>query len=161
MSGAGVFDESGALIGVFGYTLYLSGDPYLELPRTGFEERLLTRHLTGETASWAQGLAELTATAGQALRRDNVGYAVPVRHRQICAALNAPDLKEGPEGAAEPAGDASVFGYPRLTCLSVDVRYVGDGLPDVSETLRGLTAFDLTSFFSPSPEELVTSEYAP
>jgi hypothetical protein len=38
MSGAGVFDASGALIGVFGYTLYLSGDPYLERPRTGFEQ---------------------------------------------------------------------------------------------------------------------------
>jgi hypothetical protein len=124
-------------------------------------ERLLTRHLTGETASWAQGLAELTETAGQTLRRDNVGYAVPVRHRRIRAALNAPALDEGPDGTVEPAGDASVFGYPRLTCLSVDVRYVGDGLPDVSETLRGLSPFDLTSFLSSSPEEIVTSEYAP
>lgn len=161
MSGAGVFDADGALIGVFGYTLYLSGDPHLERPQTGFEERFLTRHLTGETASWAQGLADLTATAGQAMRRDNAGFAVPVRHKLIRAALNAPELDRRPEGIAEPSGDATVFGYPRLTCLSVDVRYVGEGLPEVSETLRALPPFDLTPFFGPPPEEIIITEAAP
>lgn len=161
MSGAGVFDADGALIAVFGYTLYLSGDPHLDRPQTGFEERFLTRHLTGETASWAEGLAELTETAGQALRRDNVGYAVPVRHKQIRAALNAPDLDQEPDGSAEPTGDARVFGYPRLTCLSVDVHYVGDGLPEVTETLRALPPFDLTPFFGSPLEEIIVTEAAP
>lgn len=158
MSGAGVFDEDGALIGVFGYTLYLSGDPHLERPQTGYEERFLARHLDGEAVSWAQGLADLTASAGQVLRRDNVGYAVPVRHKQIRAALNATDLDQGPDASAEPTGDATVFGYPRLTCLSVDVHYVGEGLPEVSETLRALPPFDLTPFLEIPLEEIIVAE---
>lgn len=158
MSGAGVFDEDGTLIGVFGYTLYLTGDPHVGRPETGYEDRLLAGHLDGASASWAQGLAELTATAGQMLRRDNVGYAVPVRHGQVRAALNAPDLSLSRVSAAAPAGDATVFGYPRLTCLSVDVHFVGDGLPEVSDTLRGLAPYELTPLLGTPLEEITVAQ---
>jgi len=160
MSGAGVFDENGALIAVFGYTLFLSGDPYLERPQTGYEDRFLTRHMSGSADTWALGLADLTASAGQALRRDNVGYAVPVRHAEIRAALNAPLLPQDAP-AADLSGDATVFGYPRLTCLSVDVHYTGDGLPEVSETLRGLPPFSLTPLPDIQREEIIITEAAP
>ena len=161
MSGAGVFDQDGALIGVMGYTLFLSGDPFLDRPRTGYEDRFLTRHRSGEGASWAHGLAELTATAGKTLRRDNVGYAVPVRHKQIRDALNAPDLTQGPDVPSGTAGEATLFGYPRLTCLSVDVHYAGGGLPEVSDTLRALTPFDLTPLFGFPLEEIIIAEASP
>jgi len=161
MSGAGVFDEAGALIGVFGYTLYLNGDPFQDRPETGYEREFLTLHRDRERSPWAQGMAELIHRAGQTLRRDNVGYAVPVRHAEIRAALNAPPLSQEEVPAPDPSGDATLFGYPRLTCLSVDVHYTGEGLPEVSETLRGLTPFDLTPFLDVPIEEIIIAEAAP
>lgn len=161
MSGAGVFDPDGALIAVFGYTLYLNGDPHLERPETGYERAFLTRHRDRDGAPWAQGMAELIRDAGQTLRRDNVGYAVPVRHAEIRAALNAPPLAEGEAAAPVPAGDATVLGYPRLACLSVDVHYTGAGLPEVSETLRSLPPFHLTPLPDFPLEEIIIAEAAP
>ncbi len=161
MSGAGVFDADGALIAVFGYTLYLNGDPYLERPETGYERSFLTRNRDGDRSSWAQGMAELINRAGQTLRRDNVGYAVPVRHAEIRDALNAPRVSSDEVPVSDPAGDATVFGYPRLTCLSVDVHYTGDGLPEVSETLRALPPFDLTPLPDFPLEEIIIAEAAP
>jgi len=161
MSGAGVFDADGALIAVFGYTLYLNGDPYLGRPETGYERAFLTRHRDQGRAPWAQDMADLINRAGQTLRRDNVGYAVPVRHAEIRAALNAPPLAEGEAAAPDPAGDATVLGYPRLSCLSVDVHYTGAGLPEVSETLRALPPFHLTPLPDFPLEEIIIAEAAP
>lgn len=161
MSGAGVFDADGALIAVFGYTLYLNGDPYLDRPETGYERDFLTRHRDRDRAPWAQDMAELVLSAGQTLRRDNVGYAVPVRHAEIRAALNVPPLSEDRAAALDPAGDATVFGYPRLTCLSVDVHYTGDGLPEVAETVRALPPFTLTPLPEFPIEEILIAEAAP
>jgi hypothetical protein len=161
MSGAGVFDPDGALIAVFGYTLYLNGDPHLERPETGYERAFLTRHRDRDGAPWAQGMAELIRDAGQTLRRDNVGYAVPVRQAEIRAALNAPPPAEGEAAAPDPAGDATVLGYPRLACLSVDVHYTGAGLPEVSETLRALPPFHLTPLPDFPLEEIIIAEAAP
>ena len=159
MSGAGVFDADGALIAVFGYTLYLNGEPYLDRPETGYEREFLSIHRDRDRSPWAQGMAELISRAGQTLRRDNVGYALPVRHAEIRAALNAPPLAEA--AAPDPAGDATVLGYPRLTCLSVDVHYTGDGLPEVSETLRSLPPFDLTPLPDVPVEEIIIAEVTP
>jgi hypothetical protein len=153
MSGAGVFDADGALIAVFGYILFLNGDPYLERPETGYEREFLSLHRDRNSSPWAHDMAELIKNTGQTLRRDNVGYAVPVRHAEIRAALNAPPLPSDEAQAAEPSGDATVFGYPRLTCLSVDVHYTGDGLPEVSETLRGLPPFNLTPLLDVQNED--------
>lgn len=50
---------------------------------------------------------------------------------------------------------------PQLTCLSVDAHYVGNGLPEVSETLRGPPPFDLTPFFGSPLEEIIVAEAAP
>lgn len=161
MSGAGVFDPDGALIAVFGYTLHLNGDPHLERPETGYERAFLTRHRDRDGAPWAQGMAELIRDAGQTLRRDNVGYAVPVLHAEVRAALNAPPPAPAEAPAPEASGDASLFGYPRLSCLSVDVHYTGEGLPEVSQTLRGLTPFDLTPFLDLPIEEIIIAEAAP
>jgi|GEM_PF-7006352 len=138
MSGAGVFDESGALIGVLSYTLYLSGDPFLDRPDTGYEARVFTPNQGAGAPAWASDLRALTATQGRRLRRDNVGYAAPIRHAEVRAALNA----SGPAAAAAPDGYALIAGYPRLSCLSVGLRRLGTGLPLASSHMRALANFE-------------------
>lgn len=138
MSGAGVFDASGRLIGVMSYNLYLSGDPYLERPETGYEDRVLTRNAGDGAAAWSSGLRELTETAGRRLRRDNVGYALPVRHAEVLEALRAPARPD----PLSPDGDAVISGYPFLSCLSVDLRRLGSDLPLAASTMRGLVNFE-------------------
>jgi len=154
MSGAGVFDDEGRLIGVFSYTLFLRGDPYLDRPETGYETRFSGLHGEGATASLTSGLIRLNQEQGLRLRRDNVGYALPLRHREIRAALNVTE----PPSPAAPDGYATVFGYPRLTCLSVDVRRIGTQLPVASERLRGLANYETESPLADASAAIKISE---
>lgn len=157
MSGAGLFDEAGSLIGVFGYTLYLAGEPYLARPKTGYEMAFLNRYLGEESAPWARGMAELILRSGRELRRDNVGYATPVRQSEIRAALGAdPD-----PSAAPPEGPGTVLGYPFLSCLSVDVHYVGSVLPEAINQLRTVADYAPTPISGLPLGEIIIAKAAP
>lgn len=138
MSGAGVLDVFGSVIGVMSYNIFLSTDPYLDRPETGYEAQVLSGNAGDGAAAWSPGLQRVTETVGQRLRRDNVGYALPVRHAEVLEALGA----HSEPGPLSPDGDAAVAGYPLLACLSVDLRRLGSDLPLASSSLRDVANFD-------------------
>ena len=137
MSGAGVFDESGEVIGVYSYQLYRSGDPFAPRIKTGYHHYFQKNNGDSKKDLLFSKISNFVSRNAQNFRVDNVGYAVPVVHSSIRDALGL----ASPSERTSKDGIAWISGYPLFSCLSIQVKYLGTVLPKVFETLRGETRF--------------------
>lgn len=139
MSGAAVLNTDAQVIGVLSYTIHEASEPFVDRPHTVFEDRFEALHRSRTLPDfWMNGIMNNVRQAGSRMRRDNVGYAPPIRHAEIRQALGLPS---DPPVLDENEGHFTMAGYPRMTCLSFVGQFVSREMPTVDASLSRIVSF--------------------